>query len=115
MNTVTRIKRISPVQLGKMLAVIYALVSLIAVPFFLLFGVMGLFANSFGGGSHTSGALGVGLGLGMMLVFPVMYAVFGFIGGVIGGFVYNLVAKWVGGIEVEFEASSIQSSPPPPL
>ena len=34
---------------------------------------------------------------------PVLYAVFGLIGGAIGAALYNLVAGWVGGLEVELE------------
>ena len=48
-------------------------------------------------------ALGMAFGLGMSLAMPVIYAIMGFITGVIGAFVYNLVAKWIGGIEVEVE------------
>jgi hypothetical protein len=40
---------------------------------------------------------------GMGILMPVIYGVMGFIGGVIGAAVYNLVARWIGGIEVEVE------------
>jgi hypothetical protein len=40
---------------------------------------------------------------GMAILMPVIYGVMGFIGGVIGAAVYNLVARWIGGIELEVE------------
>jgi hypothetical protein len=40
---------------------------------------------------------------GMGILMPVIYGVMGFIGGVIGAAVYNLVARWIGGIELEVE------------
>jgi hypothetical protein len=40
---------------------------------------------------------------GMGLFMPVIYGVMGFIFGVIGAAIYNLVAGWIGGIEVEVE------------
>ena len=43
------------------------------------------------------------MGAGAAIFAPIIYAVMGFIIGVIGAFIYNLVAKWVGGIEVEVE------------
>jgi hypothetical protein len=84
-----RIKRIAPVQLGKLLAVIYALFSLIFVPIFLIISL--------------SSPQGKGPGLLFSIIMPVIYIIFGFVGGVIGAFIYNLSAKWVGGIEIEFE------------
>jgi hypothetical protein len=39
----------------------------------------------------------------MGILMPVIYGVMGFIGGVIGAAVYNLVARWIGGIELEVE------------
>jgi hypothetical protein len=96
--TVTRtIKRFAPLQLGKMLAVMYGVMGLIFCPFFLLFS---MFAP------HPQGAHGPAMmwfGTGFALMLPVVYACMGFIGGVISGFVYNLIAQWVGGIEVEVE------------
>ena len=43
------------------------------------------------------------MGVGFALAAPVLYAAMGFIIGVIGAAIYNLVAKWIGGIEVEVE------------
>ncbi|MBP8257789.1 MAG: DUF3566 domain-containing protein [Opitutaceae bacterium] len=45
----------------------------------------------------------VAFGLGFALLLPVIYAVMGFVQGALGGLIYNLVAKWIGGIEVEVE------------
>jgi len=42
-------------------------------------------------------------GIGFALAMPVLYAVMGFIFGVIGAGLYNLVAGWIGGIEVDVE------------
>ena len=44
-----------------------------------------------------------GFGLLMLIIIPIMYAGMGFIFGVIGAFIYNVVAMWIGGIEVELE------------
>jgi hypothetical protein len=100
MITRTRLKTIAPLQLGKMLAVIYGLLALVIAPFFVLFSVIGAAAGARGAGGA---AASLGFGIGMAIAMPVLYAFFGFIGGVLGGFVYNLVAKWIGGIEVEFD------------
>ena len=40
---------------------------------------------------------------GMGILMPVIHGVMGFIGSVIGAAVYNLVARWIGGIELEVE------------
>lgn len=84
------IKRIAPLQLGKLLGLMYGLLSVVFLPFFL---VMPLFS------SH-----GWSPEIGFFLLIPVVYALMGFIGGILGGFVYNLCANWVGGIELEFES-----------
>ena len=90
-----RLKKIAPVQLGKMLAVIYGLASLIFLPFFMLLAAFASMAV--GGGSMPAK-------LDFRLFVPWLYApIVGFITGLIGAYIYNLVARWIGGIEVEVE------------
>ena len=38
-----------------------------------------------------------------ILIFPLIYGVIGFIAGILGGSLYNLIAKWVGGIELDLK------------
>jgi hypothetical protein len=92
-----RIKRIAPLQLGKMLAVGYGLLGLIFIPFFLLTTI----ASSRLPAEQRTGFMA--MGVGFALFAPILYAGFGFIAGVIGAAIYNLVARWVGGIDVEVE------------
>jgi hypothetical protein len=46
-----------------------------------------------------------GFGTGLALALPILYGVLGFIFTAIGCALYNLVAGWVGGIEVELDSS----------
>jgi hypothetical protein len=43
------------------------------------------------------------LGTGFLVLFPFLYGAAGFFAGVVSAWIYNLVAKWIGGIEVEVE------------
>ena len=102
-----KLKRIAPLQAGKMLAALYGLLSLVVIPFMLLFiGVSSLVARSQGGAGAPALPLIFGMGLGFMIFMPILYALMGFLFGVIGAFVYNLLAKWIGGFELEFEATT---------
>ncbi len=84
-----RIRNIDPVQAAKVVAVLYLMVGLVLVPIFLFLAFMD--SNAFG------------FGMGFAIFIPVFYAVIGFISTIIFCALYNLVAGWVGGIEVEFE------------
>jgi|HubBroStandDraft_5_1064220.scaffolds.fasta_scaffold723721_2 hypothetical protein len=97
LSTTRTIKSFNPLQLGKMLAVMYGAMGLIFCPFFLLFSLFAPHSQ----GAHVPAVFLLGTGFALML--PVIYACMGFIGGVVSGFIYNLIAKWIGGIEVEVE------------
>jgi len=98
-----KLKRIAPLQLGIVAGIFYALISLIIVPFFLLIAI----ASAFAPHPEGSGAVQAGIGIGMGLVFavlaPIMYGAMGFLFGALAGVIYNLVAKWTGGIEFVVE------------
>ena len=90
----TRISNLSPHQNGKVLAILMAVSSLIfVVPFMLIAGAMG--------------PKGSGFPLFMVLLFPIFYLVFGYISIAVGCWVYNVLAKFTGGIE--FEAQSVEA------
>jgi len=106
-----RLARVAPLQLGIVLAVLYGLISLVI--FVPIGGCSMLFFNahhavggpSFHGpiGSSAPALMG-GIFGGFMLIFlPLLYAAMGFIGGVIAAAIYNVVAKWTGGIEFTVE------------
>jgi len=50
-----------------------------------------------------------GMGIGFMILMPLLYTLLGFVFGILGAFLYNLLGKWIGGFEMEFE----QDAPPP--
>jgi Transmembrane domain of unknown function (DUF3566) len=100
------IKRIAPLQAGEMLGVLYACMGLIVLPIFMVAAAAGAFAQHAQGAQASStapAAVVAGIMFGMALFMPVIYGVMGFIFGVIGAAIYNLVAGWTGGIEVEVE------------
>lgn len=104
-----KLKRVEPLQAGKMLAALYGAMSLLIVPFMLMFMALGSFAaRSQGEAGGPPLPMMFGLGVGFMVLLPVLYAVMGFVAGLIGAVIYNLLARWVGGFEFEFE------SPAPP-
>ena len=79
-----QIINVSPIQTAKVFAVLYFLMSLPLV------GIM-VITFSFSPGPKQ--------GLGFLILFPFIYLIFGFIFTALGAWVYNFVAKWVGGIE----------------
>lgn len=97
-----RLKKIEPFQLGKIFGALYALSSLVMLPFILLFSILAGFAQQSAGVAPPM-PLMLGMGAGFLIMAPIMYGIMGFISGIIGACLYNLVAKWVGGIEVEVE------------
>jgi hypothetical protein len=86
-----QLTRISPLRAGIVLGVLYGLLGLVFVPFFLLAAIFG----------SKAGALAAFGGVFFAILFPVLYAAAGFIGGIIAAALYNLVAKWTGGLEFE--------------
>ena len=88
-----RIDRFGVGQTAKVLGVLYGLMGLVFVPFFLIAAMF------------TPSEAGFGLGLAIMM--PVLYGVAGFVFTALACALYNLVAGWVGGIEVELEHTGV--------
>jgi len=97
MNNVKVINRIGVLSAAKLLGALYALLGLIFGVFgFLLFAVLGTIFNSLGLGSY-----GIIAGIVVLFACPITMGISGFISGAISALLYNLVAKFVGGIELD--------------
>jgi hypothetical protein len=114
-----RIRRFGVVKTATVVAVMYlVIIAIVFVPIAILAIVFG--ASGSGGGNGIGGGVAV---LAFGLVAALFYAVIGWIFTALACAVYNLAARWVGGIEVEIEpvapppslpAWTASSTPPPP-
>jgi hypothetical protein len=100
--------RIAPLQAGLVLGIFNALLALIFMPFMLLVVLghpSGSFSTSinYGPGTETVnyGNTEAINGIIFVLFLPVLELIVWFIGGIILAALYNLVAKWTGGIEFD--------------
>jgi hypothetical protein len=93
----TVVKRIGPASAFKVGLAVYAFVGLIAGVFC---GIMALAGIPLAVHSHMPfrGAL---LGLFAVIFCPILYGIIGGVATVISALIYNLAARWVGGLEVE--------------
>ena len=96
------LSRIGPGSAFKVGLVVYALLGLVVGICVALFSmVAGSLTGMMGPDAPAARMMGLGMGFGAILIFPIMYGIVGGIGGAIGAAIYNLVARWVGGLEVD--------------
>lgn len=86
------LKKIDPYQAGKVSGIIYFLISLLFIPFLLLFAIFA---------PDTDNELGIVGSIGMAIFLPILYGVMGFIFGALGAWIYNVTFGLHGGIKVE--------------
>lgn len=68
----------------------------------LLLGLLYFAASTLAPSRPSSSAL-ANLGAWGIIVLPLLYAAIGLIVGAVSAFLFNLVAKWIGGIELHFD------------
>lgn len=103
------LKSVGVLSVARMMGVLYGCLGLIFIPFFLIFAMVGTFA-----GQKTAPFAGV-IGVMFAIALPVLYGFMGFITGAIGAALYNLLAKWFGGFELELEIGPTGLTAPYPL
>lgn len=91
------IKSVGVLSVAKIWGAIYLVLGLLLAPILLL---ASMFGAMFGQHANPLGAIG---GVAMAIIVPIFYGGIGFIFGAIGAALYNLMAKLLGGIEVEVE------------
>ena len=94
------IKKIDIISLAKIEGALGVVIGFIVG---IIFAVIGAAAMGFAGVSDMPRASGLFFGVAAIIILPILCAVIGFIGGLIVAFLYNVVAGWIGGIEIELE------------
>jgi hypothetical protein len=92
------VKRIGVSSLGKIMGILYAFAGFIIGVFLALFSLIGAALAP-----RTMGAFGALFGVGAIIALPIIYGILGLIIGCITAFLYNLVAGWMGGLEMDLE------------
>jgi hypothetical protein len=100
-----KLKRLDPWSLAKVYAIFGVIGGFIAGIVFTIIALMvGSIANSFTNTTIANPSMFMtGLGALSIIIMPIVGAICGLIGGIIAAVLYNIVAKWVGGIEMKFE------------
>ncbi len=101
------LKSVSAMSAGKIMGALGALGGLIGGAMLAIFSLLGgAIQQQAGGGNAQLPAMFVGVGA--IVLLPILYGIVGFIGGMIYALLYNLVAGFVGGLELELEPRSPQ-------
>jgi hypothetical protein len=104
-----KIRKVGILSVAKIMGLVYGLMSIVLLPFFMLFFMAASLAEP--KGDAAAGAVAM---LIMAVMMPFLYAAMGFVFGALGAFLYNVVAGWVGGIEMELEPPTPVTAPAQP-
>ncbi len=103
-----KVKKIGVLSFARLQAVMMTIIGLIAGIGYSFGGLIIDMLVTIGWDSPASAST-TGLGFGTVLAFgaligmPIIFATSGFILGLIESFLYNIFARWSGGIEIDFE------------
>jgi hypothetical protein len=93
------IKRVAPMSVAKIAALLHACIGLFAGVIISLISLLGGFASQRPGGP----ILGMFLGVGAIVALPIVEGCLGFVVASIGALIYNAFAGVVGGIRVDVD------------
>lgn len=97
--TLRRIRRVGILSLAKFYAIMLAVFGLLAGIMFALFSTAMVSAS----GGAAEGGIMAGIGVFALIVFPLLYGALGFVFGALTAWIFNLVAGWMGGLEITVE------------
>jgi hypothetical protein len=92
----TKLKKIGIMSVAKFSGIYGLLIGLIG-------GIFVAVISMIGTTGPDLGALGFVFGFGAIIALPIFYGISGFIGGIISAFLFNIIAKMAGGIEMHFK------------
>ena len=96
------IRGVGVVSMGKMAAILYAVIGLIVG--ILLAGLSSIGALAgIASGERGAGALGMFFGFGAVIICPILYAIVGALVWMLLAALFNLAAGMIGGVEFEVD------------
>ena len=98
-----QIKRIIPLSAARLAAVIYGAMGVVVGFPIALATVLPSIIHGREAETSLSLPMIIVIVLAILIIVPMFYSFLGFIFGVVGAAIYNLVAKWLGGLQVEVE------------
>ena len=93
------INRIGPLSCAKIAGILYLFLGLVIGAAFSLAALAGGFATD----TPEMGVMGALIGVGSILFIPLLYGGIGFFSALIGAWLYNLMASFVGGLQLDVE------------
>jgi hypothetical protein len=97
------VRRINPLSVAKIAGLLYAIIGLVVGAFMsLIFGAIG----TLGAASHDVPPMfGMFFGAGSIIIAPIFYGVLGFVTTGVSAMVYNGLAGFVGGVEIDVDVA----------
>ena len=89
-----KLKRMGVLSTAKLIGITYAAIGLIFGAIMTIVALIAMIAGSGSAGSML-------FGIGAIILVPLFYGAMGFISGAILAWIYNLGAKWTGGMQFE--------------
>jgi hypothetical protein len=96
------LKSVGVLSCAKMAGLLYALMGLIFGALFSFFSLLGMAIGSAQGAAQGA-FIALFFGLGAIVILPIFYGAMGFVFVAICAALYNVLARSVGGIELELE------------
>lgn len=93
------LKRIGAASLAKIAGTLYLMLGFIIGGIISLVSILGLASKP----NDDSAAYGLLFGAGAVILFPVFYGFIGFVAALLMASLYNWLARWLGGVQLELE------------
>jgi hypothetical protein len=93
------INRIGPLSCAKIAGTLYFFLGLVIGAAFSLVALAGGFATD----TPEMGVMGALIGVGSIIFIPLLYGCIGFFSALIGAWLYNLMAGFVGGLQLDVQ------------
>lgn len=110
-----RIQKVGVLSLGKIFGVLHGGIGLVIGAIISAVALVGGLASQMSADAGAGGLAAIIMGAGAIVALPLLYGTMGFIGGLLTALLYNLAAKFAGGLEIELDQGPPSPEIPRPV